>query len=226
MSAYQRWEMASFDEEPAKPAPEPDPEPEDVVERVALPTAEEVAKILDDARREGYAEGLARGLEDGTARGLAQGTEEGLESGRKQVNAEIAQLRALANNYSQALTSADELVATDLLDLALDVSKAILKTSLEARPELILPVIREALDYLPTLQQPAVLHLHPEDALLVRERMAEELATGGWRIVEDEHLERGGCRIETGSNRIDATLPTRWRRLAAALGKNLEWLGP
>ena len=113
-----------------------------------------------------------------------------------------------------------------LLILALDLAKAMLKTSLEVRPELVLPVVRESIDYLPSLQQPAVLHLHPEDALLVREQMGEELAGGGWRIAEDEQMERGGCRVDTPSNSIDAGATSRWRRIAAALGKSGDWMAP
>jgi flagellar assembly protein FliH len=37
-------------------------------------------------------------------------------------------------------------------------------------------------------------------------------------------MERGGCRIETASNQIDATIGTRWDRITAALGKDTDWL--
>jgi flagellar assembly protein FliH len=66
--------------------------------------------------------------------------------------------------------------------------------------------------------------LHPDDAAIVREGMAHELDTGGWRIIEDEHMARGGCRVDTASNQIDAQIASRWQRLSHALGKNIEWL--
>jgi flagellar assembly protein FliH len=37
---------------------------------------------------------------------------------------------------------------------------------------------------------------------------------------------RGGCRVETPANEIDASLPTRWARLQQALGQQGEWLSP
>ena len=55
-----------------------------------------------------------------------------------------------------------------MLDLALDLAKAMLKTALAVRPELVLPIVAEAIHYLPALQQPALLFLHPDDALLVK----------------------------------------------------------
>ena len=101
-----------------------------------------------------------------------------------------------------------------------------LRHALAVKPELILPVVREAIGYLPVLQQPALLILHPQDAEIVRGAIGEELDKGGWRVIEDVHVGRGGCKIDTASNQIDASAASRWQRLANALGKNdVEWLG-
>jgi hypothetical protein len=35
-------------------------------------------------------------------------------------------------------------------------------------------------------------------------------------------MERGGCRIETASNQIDAATSDRWQRIAASLGKESD----
>ncbi|MGH8429807.1 MAG: FliH/SctL family protein, partial [Solimonas sp.] len=48
----------------------------------------------------------------------------------------------------------------------------------------------------------------------------------GWCVVEDAQMERGGCRVETATNQIDASVATRWQRIAAALGKESDWLAP
>ena len=60
----------------------------------------------------------------------------------------------------------------------------------------------------------------------VREGIGEELDKGGWRLVEDASVGRGGCKIDTASNQIDAQAATRWARLTQALGKDLDWLEP
>jgi flagellar assembly protein FliH len=111
-----------------------------------------------------------------------------------------------------------------VLELALHLARNMVRTAFEVRPELILPVVREAIDYLPTLQQPALLVLNPEDALIVRGSIGHELDKSGWRIVEDGKLARGGCRIDTASNQIDAQIASRWQRLAHALGRDVQWL--
>ena len=64
----------------------------------------------------------------------------------------------------------------------------------------------------------------PVEIALVRERIGGELDKTGWQLAEDASLEAGGCRVETPSNQIDATLGTRWQRLVAALGQQTDWL--
>jgi flagellar assembly protein FliH len=212
-TAYQRWEMASFGEPPAPPEPDPEPPAPAVdVEALLAEAREQIAAARESARREGLAEGLA------------QGYQTGMEQGRAQALEENTLLQQLSVAFGAEISKAREQVAQDLLDLALDLSKAMLKHTLAVRPELVLPVVSEAIGYLPTLQQPALLFLHPEDAQLVRERMGAELAAAGWRVLDETSMERGGCRVETASNQIDASATSRWQRIAQALGRESEWL--
>ena len=233
-SAYQRWEMTSFgDERPsaraqreaeaaaaaaAARAYEPPPAPSQPA--IQLPTAEELEAIRAAARDEGYAEGL----EAGQAEGHAAGYEEGLALGRAEAAEELEHLRQLATTFGDAVTQADEAIANDVLELALHLARGMVRTAFDVKPDLIIPVVREAIDYLPNLQQPALLMLHPEDALIVRSGIGHELDKNGWRIVEDESIARGGCRVDTASNQIDAQIGARWQRLTHALGKDLDWL--
>lgn len=210
-TAYQRWEMASFGEPPPAEASEP-PMPAVDVEALLAEAREQIAAARESARREGLAEGLA------------QGYQTGMEQGRAQALEENTLLQQLSVTFGVEISKAREQVAQDLLDLALDLSKAMLKHALAVRPELVLPVVSEAIGYLPTLQQPALLFLHPDDAQLVRERMGAELSAAGWRVLDDLAMERGGCRVETASNQIDAGATARWQRIAQALGRESEWL--
>lgn len=207
-TAYQRWEMASFGDN--RQGAKASPDPNDAA----------IAAVREAARLQGYAEGKQQGQEEGRKNGYTAG----LEQGRSDAAKEIACLQQLAENFRSELTQANEVVAKDMLNLALDLAKAMLKTALQVRPELVLPIVSEAIRYLPTLQQPALLYLHPTDAQLVERAMESELSKSGWRIVHDAHIARGGCRIETGSNQIDATAPVRWQRIAAALGQESDWM--
>jgi flagellar assembly protein FliH len=223
MSAYQRWELASFDEPPP-------PTPEEVAVRLHEENrAVRLAgynKGLEEGRAVGIEQGQTQGYAEGHAKGLEAGHAEGLAQGRAQAEAERQQFLHLAATFGNEIGHASERIAHDVLGLALDVAKAMLKNALAVRPELVVPVVADAIHYLPSVQQPALLFLHPEDAELVRVHMGEELAQANWRILDDTHMERGGCRVETSNNQIDATTASRWHRIAAALGKDSDWLAP
>lgn len=214
-TAWQRWELASFgDNRPtavARAAAEK-------AARAAITAqlSEQIAHSREQAHAEGYAAGLLAGRADGQAQGL--------DEGRQAALAERACLTQLAEGLSSELTRMNELIAQDLLTLALDIAKAMLKTALDIKPELVLPVVQQALAYLPAVQLPAQLILHPKDAALVRAHIGGELASLGWQIREDPQLTVGGCRIETACNQIDASAPSRWQRIAAALGSQSAWL--
>lgn len=215
LTAYDRWEKAALEDfeieaeihpSATSPLSEPAPEPTPVLNE------EELNAIRAQAREEG----LVQGREQGYADGLA--------AGREQARLERQRLQDIARSFAQETEQANEAVAQDLLDLALELARALLKTALEVKPELLLPIVKDAIRYLPTLQPPAQLFLNPADAQLVREELGEELTSHGWRIQSDSQILRGGCRVETRSNQIDATMETRWQRLTTALGKDAAWL--
>jgi flagellar assembly protein FliH len=215
-TAYQRWELASFgDDRPSHQPPPPSPKPlapEPPSEEAIARLNEQLALLREDARTQGYDDGIAAGR----AAGLIEG--------REQADDELLRLRRLADTFGNEISRANAVIADDLLNLALNIAKAMLKTAFLVKPELVLPIVGEAIRYLPSLQQPALLFLHPDDIPLVQDRMSDELTKAGWRIAEDTALERGGCRIETASNQIDATTTSRWERIAASVGKDTSWM--
>lgn len=204
-SACQPWEMASFETNPSSVTNAD-------YAGVTLPTIEQISEIEEQARQEGYSAGHAEGL----AQGLAEG--------RELAAREAARLSGLADTFSSEVARADENISQQVLDLSLDLARALLKSALAIRPELIIPIVKEAVRYLPAMHQPALLYLSPDDAVLVKDRIGDELAKMGWQLTDDAQLEQGGCRVETANNQIDASLPTRWQRLTAALSKDSDWL--
>jgi len=217
-SAYQRWEMASFgDNRPsvaARNAPPPPAAP--LPPELIPPTEEELAAIRANA----HADGEAIGFEAGSNAGYI----DGLEKGRAEAAEELAHLQTISATFARALATADEVIANDVLELALHLARGMLRVALPVKPELLLPIVRDAIAYLPVVQQPAVLMLNPLDVDLVRGAMGDDIDKGGWRVIEDASIERGGCKVDTASNQIDAQVEARWKRLNDALAKDVDWL--
>jgi flagellar assembly protein FliH len=204
-SICQPWEMTSFDTNSSSVTNAD-------YAGVTLPTIEQISEIEEQARQEGYSAGHAEGL----AQGLAKG--------REIAAREAARLSGLADTFSTEVAKADETISQQVLDLSLDLARALLKSALAIRPELVIPIVKEAVRYLPAIHQPALLYLNPDDAVLVKDRIGDELGKMGWQLTDDAQLEPGSCRVETANNQIDASLPTRWQRLTAALSKDSDWL--
>ena len=215
VDAFTRWELPSFDPVHSGGSPSThvlSPASESASSPRVLPTAAELELIHQQAEREGHRNGYQIGYEVGYAEGQGRVTEV------------VAQLTATLDSLTKQLREVDHKVVEDILELSLEVARQMVRQALQVRPELILPVIREALQMLPHFNQTAHLTLNPADASLVRESLGEHLSHSGWRILEDATLERGGCRLDTAHSQIDASLAHRWQNVVATLGMGFDWL--
>ena len=197
LTAFERWELASFD-----------PHPLGKHQNSALTTVAELENIRQQAHDEGH----------------AQGYDAGYAAGIQQARTEAAQIHTLLQNLQDALNLMDEQLAQSLLDLSLEVARKMTGEILQAKPEIILKIIGEAISDLPHFNQNAHLFLHPDDAELVRGQMGEQLSHAGWKMFTDAQIKRGGCRVETAHTQVDATTEARWKRIVESIGQDKSWL--
>mgnify|MGYP000861581579 CR=1 FL=1 len=218
LTAWERWELASFD--PAAPPRPEAPPPEPLVTEAPAqsaptenlgPTPEELEAIRSQAREEGY------------SAGRTAGHAAGYEAGQEKAKEEAQRLGQAADRLQQSLAELDQQVGNELLALAIELARQVVRGEISARPETILDVVREALVQLP--HQHAVIHLHPEDASLVRSYLGDSLTHSGHRILEEPGLARGDCTVDAGGSQLDATVATRWRRVVESLGLKSAWSG-
>ena len=159
----------------------------------------------------------------------AEGYALGLSEGRKQVEEhelpERNALLALISSIGQLRQDLERNLADEVLSLGLEMAKLMVREALALNPGAVLSVLREVMGALPGLSQQTVLHLHPADAALVKPLLSADpiLAQITWQVTEDPRIEPGGCRLETPQSEVDATLPTRWSRLVAVLGREDSW---
>jgi flagellar assembly protein FliH len=197
-SAYQRWELASFNEG----SPSATLGNGKAAARTQRDT--EYAQLQQHARNEGYAAGYTAGMQHAVE--------------------EQKRLGDLVRSLAQTEQLRDDSVAQALLELALAMTKRMLGVALPVHRELMLPMVREAIDQLPQATRTGALHLHPADVELVQSFLRDELGEHGFKLTGDAHIERGGCRIESGDCAIDATLPARWEHILATLSRDDAWI--
>jgi flagellar assembly protein FliH len=207
-TAYERWEMSQFDEADSSIGVAK------AKRRDGLSESKEVSKIFEGVRQEAY----NKGMQEGFAVGMAKA--------RQQATVEKEHFVKLIQSFNEALERADEQIAEEVLSLALDIAKSMLKAKLNVDPTTVLPVVVDAIHYLPYVQKPARILVHHDDAQIIREYLGDEIASQQWQILEDSNIERGGCLVETGANQIDASNDVRWKRISDALAQTNNWLLP
>ena len=211
------WTLPSFDPEPE---PEPEPEPPVVEEEVEEVPLEEVQPLtleeLEAIRQEAYNEGFATGEREGfhsTQLKVRQEAEEALA-------AKLASLEQLMGHLLEPIAEQDSQIERSVVHLVAHMARQVIGRELRSDSSQITQVLREALKLLPMGADNIRIHLNPQDfelAKALRERHEES-----WKLLEDEALLPGGCRIETLHSRIDATMETRIEKAVAQLFDQLH----
>lgn len=198
LTAYQRWELHSFDQLEGQPQTQT---------RGPSHADAEAAKVRN-VHQLAYETGRADGLREAAAKAAV----------------DAQSFAALIESLRRQNLETKHLLADDLLGLALEIARQMTAQSLAANPEGIVAVVQDALARTLQPAAQATITLNPADAALVQSQLGETLAAGCWRIVEDPRMARGGCMLNTLASELDATLATRWRRITAALGQETTWL--
>lgn len=170
-------------------------------------TLDEVEAIRQDAYNEGFSAGERDGFHAGQLR--AQQEAEAALQPRLQA------LEQLMQHLFEPIAGQDQAIEHMLLDLVRMVSREVIQRELQTDSSQISQVLRSALRLLPMEDGQVRIHVNPQDFAELknlRERHEEN-----WRILEDDSLLPGGCRIETLNSQIDASVETRIQTLMQQL---------
>lgn len=170
------------------------------------------AAELETVERRAYEAACAQGREAGllAARAATQQVNDRL-------NAQVAHLEHILETLAQPLRDVDAQVEEQLLKLALTIARQLVRRELKIDPAQVIAIVRETVALLPGAARDVRVYLHPEDAAVVRERLATPTGERAWSIVEDPVMTRGGCRVTTESASIDARVETRVNRVLSAM---------
>lgn len=192
-------------------------------------TVEEIENMqkqaYDEALKQGNQEGYEKGFEEGAKKGYKEGFEKGMAEGSKKAYEESKDLLSeqtiefgnILESLSEPLEELDETIENELVNLAVGIAKQVIRREIKTDVGQIIAIIREAVKALPVAAQKLTLHMHPEDAALVRKAFALDDISSPWEIIEDPLMSRGGCRVETENSKIDATVENRLAVIVATI---------
>jgi len=222
MTAWERWELPLLDEHGNEVEQEAEVKP------MTAGEMEEIHKAahedgLKEGRDEGYKNGLEQGRADGHKEGFASGQEEGraqgrteaVESTRQEVAARMDRLEHLMGELLLPIKRHEEELETVLVNLTTALARAVVYRELSLDSSQIRQVVRQALSALPSTAENLRIYVHPDDLEPVQE-VAEKLEAAP-RIIEDDTLLPGGCKIESRHSLVDYTVEKRFQRTVQSM---------
>jgi flagellar assembly protein FliH len=169
---------------------------------------------LDAVEREAWDKGYA----EGHATGLAAAAQQ-QQAAQAEIDRHVLHLGSILEFMVKPMAQVDEQVQRQLALLAGAIARQVVRREIRLQPDDIIGLIRDTVSLLPVTAREVRVHLNPEDARLVRSRLAEVASERAWSITEDPLLPRGGCRVSSENSTIDAQGEQRLgAAIAAVLG--------
>ncbi len=168
------------------------------------PTAGRLEQLQTDAYEEAWKKGHA----------------EGFAVGELDVAKRAARYDELLGALSKPFDRMDDSVEQQLVELSIAIVKQLFRREIIIDPTHVIGVVREAIQLIPIASSNVQVHLHPDDAALVRETLTPAEGEPAWSIVEDPLIAHGGCKVTTANSQVDATTDARLQTmLHAAFGE-------
>lgn len=192
--------------------------PEETEELPPPPTPEEVEaahqQALEQARAQAWAQGEEKGREQASLEWQQRLDDYIGQQGRDAAERIDAIVRGMQEQWEQLEQGA----ASQVLELACDIARQVLRQELQANPQALLPVVREAVGMLAADSATATVRLHPQDHALLEAALRQEPFAPSVKWLADASVAPGGCLVEQAGVVIDGALEKRWQRAIAPLG--------
>ncbi len=148
-------------------------------------------------------------------------SKEGYQAGIEMAQADIEALRNGISAFYGAKQEVFDSVAPDILEIALDIAKKIIKKEVSENPDIILENIKEILKGLSKEETKIMLKVNPAQAAILKQKVPESVTAAGLEakvmIIPDENTMEGGCLVTTTNGVIDATIETQIDIISEAL---------
>lgn len=227
------WRFAAVDGSDALlPKPQA-PVPVPVVDPVATAAAEAAAAAQEAAEKAARQEQEQQQRDDAYAHGVDKGREDAAAEWQQRLDDHIAgagqemaqRLDGVVQTLSASLEAMRQHMAQDVLQLACDLARQVVRQELRTNTTVLQPVVTEALDMLIADGRPATVRLNPADHGVVSAALRENFVDTPVQWLADAQVPEGGCLVESGGTVVDGTLEKRWQRAIIPLGLESAW-GP
>jgi flagellar assembly protein FliH len=168
---------------------------------------------------------LAAVAEAARAEGHDAGFQAGLLEAQQHMASGIAALQAAVEGVEAQRETLAASIEAAAVELGLRIAEQALHATVEAKPDVVVDVVRGALRRLVDRDRVAIL-VHPDDLDLVRTASEGLIAELGGidhcEVQAERRVTRGGAIVRTVEGEVDATLPTKLARAREVLEDELR----
>ncbi|MCZ4058129.1 flagellar assembly protein FliH [Pantoea sp. LMR881] len=209
---WQPMDLGRIDE----PAPAPLPET-DLFDEAVDEEQDELERLKQQARKEaqgqGYNDGHQQGFAEGQKTGYDAGFQQGLADAQQQQAPLQARMQQLVTEFQSTLESLDSVIAARLMQLALEAARSVIGQATTVDGSALLRQIQQLLQQEPMFSGKPQLRVHPDDLQRIEQTLGPTLDLHGWRLLADNTLHPGGCKLSAEDGDLDASVATRWQEL-------------
>ncbi|MFP3438408.1 flagellar assembly protein FliH [Pantoea ananatis] len=170
-------------------------------------------QLRKEAHGQGYSEGHLQGFAEGQKAGYDAGFQQGLADAQQQQAPLQARMQQLVTEFQNTLESLDSVIAARLMQLALEAARSVIGQATTVDGSALLRQIQGLLQQEPMFSGKPQLRVHPDDLLRIEQTLGPTLDLHGWRLLADNTLHPGGCKLSAEDGDLDASVATRWQEL-------------
>jgi flagellar assembly protein FliH len=174
----------------------------------------EKAATEEDNRIKLTQQELEQKLEAAKQEGKFEALEESVLRHQEQLEKLQTQINIILQDMDKQVSEKVATIENQALNLALEISRLLVRGAVEINPEYILPLISEAIDKVGTASIKRV-RISPEDMEFINivgvEKQLKEF-DGSW-VFEADGTIRSGCIVDTSAGEIDFQLEPAWERV-------------
>ncbi|KOC88752.1 flagellar assembly protein FliH [Winslowiella iniecta] len=212
---WQTWQPDDF-AQPVKPPVEEFTAPE--VEADAFDLQQNQLEMLqtqvrNEAQGLGYAEGQQKGYSEGQKAGYDAGYQQGLTAAQQQQAPLQARMQQLVTEFQHTLEALDSVIAARLMQLALEAARQVIGQATAVDGSALMRQIQQMIQQEPMFSGKPQLRVNPNDLPQVEQMLGATLNLHGWRLLADNTLHPGGCKVSAEDGDLDASIATRWHEL-------------
>lgn len=174
-------------------------------------------------QQQAYQAGHAEGVVQGRAQAQLELQQQMQDFMQTQAQAAGQRLGQLFESAQEQLAQAEQAMAQEVLALACELARQVLRHELTVNPTVVMPVLTEAIDLLGAEHKTAVVKLHPQDLEALGDQIQANFSGLGLSVRADPDILPGGCLVESAGTVVDGTLQKRWQRVVATLGLSSQW---